>query len=369
MAQELGAAVSRTHDPTGAIVFVSGELADVPGDVAEALATSRLRLPLLVVGAAGVLSDQQDVESASAATAIVWGGGQAEAIAASAPTAHGPVTARSALTLLVQAIRRCPIQPASAVAVFTRPEGINPQSLEPLTELGCADTVFGAGTAGGVDLYALDADGGVTSGPSAAMLVAGPSRPFVAASAACRLLTPLFGITELQGPMVSKLDDEDALDVIVSVGQELDGSQPLLIALSGDPTATVGDGTELCYTAIRGIDPTRRGFLVSAPVHTGMRLAFAVPDGTAARQNLQRDTRRAHRAMAGAAPRFGLYLSCVGRGSSLHGSPNVERRILHSAFASVPIAGMLSSFEIAPVAGKPSLQLFNGVLALFTAPS
>jgi hypothetical protein len=30
---------------------------------------------------------------------------------------------------------------------------------------------------------------------------------------------------------------------------------------------------------------------------------------------------------------------------------------------------MMSSFEIAPHAGKPALQLYTGVLALFTAPS
>jgi hypothetical protein len=344
-------------------VFVSGELANVPGDVADALATSGLCLPLLVVGAAGVLSDQQGIEHASAVTAIVWGGGRAEAVTAPGASAHDPFAA------LVQTIQRRADQPGSAVIVFTRPEGISPRSLKPLAELGCADTVFGAGTPGSADVYALDAAGNISSGPAAAMLVAGQSRPFVTASAACRLLTPLLRISELRGPMVSELEGEDALDIMTSVGQELGGTQPLLLALSYDLATSSTDGIELCYAAIQGIDPTRRGFLVSAPVDTGMRLAFAVPDRAAARQNLQRDTRRARRAMAGAAPRFGLYLSCVGRGSSLHGSPDVERRILQSSFASMPMAGMLSSFEIAPVAGKPSLQLFNGVLALFTAPS
>jgi small ligand-binding sensory domain FIST len=35
----------------------------------------------------------------------------------------------------------------------------------------------------------------------------------------------------------------------------------------------------------------------------------------------------------------------------------------------LPLAGMQSSFEVSEVGGKPALQLYTGVLGVFTAPS
>jgi hypothetical protein len=35
----------------------------------------------------------------------------------------------------------------------------------------------------------------------------------------------------------------------------------------------------------------------------------------------------------------------------------------------LPFAGMASSFEIAPHFGRPTMQLYTGVFALFTSPS
>jgi small ligand-binding sensory domain FIST len=117
------------------------------------------------------------------------------------------------------------------------------------------------------------------------------------------------------------------------------------------------------------VDPVRRGLLVSDEVREGMRVAFAVRDGPAARDDLETVVRDADRALAGAAARFGVYVNCAGRGSSLYGAQDVDTRILRSRFGELPIAGMMSSFEIAPYDGKPVLKLYTGVLALFTVPS
>jgi small ligand-binding sensory domain FIST len=100
-----------------------------------------------------------------------------------------------------------------------------------------------------------------------------------------------------------------------------------------------------------------------------MRMAFAVRDGATARQDLEAVVRDLARETAGAAPRFGVYLNCAGRGSSLYGTPDVDIRILRARLGELPIIGMQSSFEIAPVLGRPRLQLYTGVLGLFTAPS
>ena len=48
---------------------------------------------------------------------------------------------------------------------------------------------------------------------------------------------------------------------------------------------------------------------------------------------------------------------------------NVDTRVLRERFGDIPIAGVQSSFEIAPYGDTQSLQLYTGVVALFTALS
>ena len=115
--------------------------------------------------------------------------------------------------------------------------------------------------------------------------------------------------------------------------------------------------------------PVRRGLLVSDEVQPGMRLAFAVRDAKAAREDLQSAVRDLLREANGAAPRFGIYFHCAGRGSSLYGQRDVDLKILKARLGEVPLAGMQSSFEVSEVGGKPALQLYTGVLGLFTSPS
>ena len=47
----------------------------------------------------------------------------------------------------------------------------------------------------------------------------------------------------------------------------------------------------------------------------------------------------------------------------------MDTRVVRMRFPGVPFAGMQSTFEIAPHHGRATLQLYTGVLALFTAPS
>jgi small ligand-binding sensory domain FIST len=129
------------------------------------------------------------------------------------------------------------------------------------------------------------------------------------------------------------------------------------------------DRPELLIRAVQGVDPVRRGLLVSDEVRPGMRLAFAVRDAKAAREDLQTAVRELLREANGAAPRFGIYINCAGRGSGLYGQKDVDIKILKARLGELPLAGMQSSFEVSEIAGKPTLQLYTGVLGVFTAPS
>lgn len=361
VARELALAASRVGRAAGALVFAGGALAGATEAVARALSAAELGVPALVVGGAGVLTEQGELEDQSGAALLVWSGGRTEVAGIDG---NGAEELGVALARLVsdRAGRTAP-----PVIAFLRPDGFGPQVLEPLREARGAAYVFGGGAAGGAPVASVDADGQVSASAGAAMFVRGLSPPVIRSSPACRLVMPLGRITETRGSLVISIDSEPALDVLGRVGQELEG-QPLVFAVLSELEPESGR-TELVVRGVQGVDPVRRALLVSDEVREGMQIAFAVRDAAAARADLEAVARDAARALAGAAPRFGIYVNCAGRGASLYGTGDVDTRILRARFGDVPIAGLQSAFEIAPHAGKPTLQLYTGVLGLFAAPS
>jgi small ligand-binding sensory domain FIST len=203
--------------------------------------------------------------------------------------------------------------------------------------------------------------------------VTGLATPIVEASPACRLLTPFAPIDEASGGMVLSVGGKAALDLLSSSAAgatSQSGSQPVVFAaIAEDPPDE--EGVErFVVRPVRGIDPTRRGVMVGPDAKVGVRFAFAVRDGAAARTHLEGTARRVAKNALGSAPGFGIFLTCSGRGQGLYGAPDVESRILRQRFGDLPIAGMHAAFEIAPAgAGRAQMQLFTGVLALFRSPS
>jgi small ligand-binding sensory domain FIST len=185
---------------------------------------------------------------------------------------------------------------------------------------------------------------------------------------ACRLLGPLRPISKARGSLVLELGGEPALDVLTQFGHNLKG-QPLVftvLAQSSTQRDSPDDRPEILVRGVQGIDPHARGLIVSEEVREGMFMTFGIRDGQAARDDLERLTRQLRRDIAGAAPLSALYVNCGGRGRSLYGRANVDTRILRERFGEIPVAGMQSSFEIAPYGDAPSFQLYTGVVALFS---
>jgi small ligand-binding sensory domain FIST len=366
VARSVAECIARVGKPTACLVFASGslaaDLAGVAQAVGETLRTSAPATPALLVSGAGVLSEQGEIEQQAAATGIVWAGGHAEALAVEA---QGPGELGEALVRLLsdRAGRTSP--PA---LLFARAQGFSPDVLEPLREARGVRHVFGGGAVGDPGVLAIDSEGRVRGGAAVLMLLRGSAPPLVRASPACRLLMPLRRISESRGSMVVRIEGEDALDVLSGVGRDLT-DQPLVFAVLAEDAPGEGGRPNLLVRAVQGVDPVRRGLLIGDEVREGMHVAFAIRDGAAARADLESVTRELEREIAGAAPRFGLYINCAGRGSGLYGAYDVDTRILKNRFGDIPLAGMQSAFEIAPHGGAPALQLYTGVLALFTAPS
>jgi small ligand-binding sensory domain FIST len=370
-------AARRVTRPSGAVIFAAGSVGERVLELGRAAAQALPGLPICVVAGAGVVSERGEVEGQSAATGIVWSGGTAEAFSVIGNNAE---TVGSQLSSAIRASEGGPR--CTTALVFARPNGLAPHVLEPLGELRRM-RVLGAGTVGEAPVVSVAADGQVSAGQAGGLVLSGLTAPLVRASAACRLLMPLRVITKTRGSMVLEIEGAPALEVLSSVADNLE-DQPLVFVALAPPVREApskldpalehhgdrpSERPEVLIRAVQGVDPVRRGLLVSDEVRPGMRLAFAVRDAKAAREDLQTAVRELLREANGAAPRFGIYLNCAGRGSNLYGQKDVDLKILKARLGELPLAGMQSSFEVSEVGGKPALQLYTGVLGVFTAPS
>jgi len=359
LARTLSDTVRQVPNAAGAMVFVSGPLANDLARLAEPLQTALGNVPALVVSGHGVLSDRGEVEGEAAMSGVVWSGGSAKAVAVS--QGHG-----ADLGVALARVLEPEASASSAAFVFVSPRGMAPHTLEPLRELAFS-SITGGGTTPEGQVLALSPGSPAQVANAAALVVRGRTVPSVCASPACRLLTPLARISATRGPMVLEIEGERALEVLSASAAHLSSQPLILVALA--PEAREGEETPLLLRGLQGVDPSRHGIVVSEEVHPGLRLAFATRDAGAGRAGLDTAVGRLLRETAGAAPHFGVYLSCAGRGASLYEAADVDTRIIRARIPDLPFAGMHSSFEIAPYRGHPTLQLYTGVLALFTSPS
>jgi len=168
--------------------------------------------------------------------------------------------------------------------------------------------------------------------------------------------------------MVLSIEGEPALEVLSTVAHAL-VDQPLVFVALATERGQDSVRPPLLLRAVQGVDPSRAGLIVSEEVKNGMRLAFAIRDASAARSDFEMRIRELWRESAGAAPRFGVCLNCAGRGVGLYKNPDTDLRMLKARFGEIPWVGLFSSFEIAPHGGEPALQLYTGVVGLFTSPS
>nr|WP_207189945.1 FIST N-terminal domain-containing protein [Ramlibacter ginsenosidimutans] len=216
----------------------------------------------------------------------------------------------------------------------------------------------------------------------------------------CQPVAPERRITAADGNLVTELDGEPALDVLLEDLQlTLEQPQAAVAALrqtlvgltepsddvASTPVSRSGHfGEDVIVRHIIGLDPRRRGVAIAQNVEEGMKLAFCRRNVEAARADLVRicaeireevepeelplaaatalaaaDALAAptpERAIAGA-----VYVSCSGRGGPHFGGPSAELQIVRRALGDVPLVGFFANGEIA----RSHLYGYTGVLTVF----
>jgi small ligand-binding sensory domain FIST len=355
---------ARVSAPGLGVLFVSGGVAQELPDIARAIARRAPEQTWLVAGTLGVLTERGELERQSAAAGLVTGGVRGRGVMME--------TRASAFGEQLGKVLR--EMPASTALTLIRADRFEEDALASLSaQLGGSrrsGSVFGGGTLPGQDVFVIE-QGRVSQGAAAALVVSGLGPARVAASPACRLLSPLLRVTEVRGSMLLGLEGQRALDALGASAQSLEDQPLILVAVAATASSPAAESEKppLLLRAIQGVDPARGGILVGEGVEVGARVAFAIRDGHAARSDFEGHLRRLAQSTAGAAPRFGIYVNCVGRGESLYGASDVDVKLVRSRFSQMPLVGLHSAFEIAPFGSTVALQLYTGVLALFTAPS
>jgi small ligand-binding sensory domain FIST len=213
----------------------------------------------------------------------------------------------------------------------------------------------------------------------------------------CQPIAPARSVTGADGNLVTELDGEPALDVLLEdAGISLDQPQAAMAALrktlvgltqgSEDVVSRTGHfGTDVVVRHIIGLDPRKRGVAIASKVDAGMRLAFCRRDAEAARADLVRicaeireELEPEELTLAAASARAtpdalspptvetspiagAIYVSCAGRGGPHFGGPSAEMQIVRRALGDVPLVGFFASGEI----GRSHLYGYTGVLTVF----
>lgn len=214
----------------------------------------------------------------------------------------------------------------------------------------------------------------------------------------CQPVAPTRRITGAEANLVTELDGEPALDVLLDdLKVSLEQPQAAILALRGtlvgltqpseDVVGRTGHfGADVIVRHIIGLDPHRRGVAIADKVSEGMKLAFCRRNVEAARSDLVRicseireelepeemtlpvaSALAAAEALSAPTPARriagAVYVSCAGRGGPHFGGPSAEMQIVRRALGDVPLVGFFAGGEIA----RTHLYGYTGVLTVFPA--
>jgi small ligand-binding sensory domain FIST len=178
----------------------------------------------------------------------------------------------------------------------------------------------------------------------------------------CSPIGPVRHVTEGRDNILMTIDDRPALEAFKEdIGELLSRDLRRVAGLifAAFPVAGSDTGDYLVRNLV-AIDVPRQWLAVAHGVAPGDPILFCRRDPASADADLKRMLSGLKR-RAGAAPRAGLYFSCVARGPNLFEPPAHELAMIREALGDFPLAGFFGNGEIA----HDRVYGYTGVLALF----
>ncbi len=177
---------------------------------------------------------------------------------------------------------------------------------------------------------------------------------------------PLF-VTACDGNLITELDGRRPREILTALFSSLDEADRtrfgdalcIGLALPG-PRQAVGAGDFLVRNVL-GLDPDSGALWIGGRVAPASIVQFHLRDGDAASEELES---RLSASLAGhAPPSAALLFACAGRGRNLFGVSGHDSGTLRR-MVDIPVAGMFSAGEIAPVQGATFVHGYSSVFGL-----
>lgn len=177
---------------------------------------------------------------------------------------------------------------------------------------------------------------------------------------------PLF-VTACEGNLINELDGRRPKDLLTALFATLDETDRarfgdalcIGVALPG-PRQVVGAGDFLTRNVL-GLDPDTGALWIGSRVTRNMVVQFHLRDGESAAQELE--ARLAESLSGRLPPQAALLFACAGRGRSLFGVTGHDSGMLRRMI-DIPVAGMFSAGEIAPIQGATFVHGYTSVFGL-----
>jgi small ligand-binding sensory domain FIST len=180
----------------------------------------------------------------------------------------------------------------------------------------------------------------------------------------CQAVGDPLTITAAEGNLILEIDGRPAVEALDRALRDpgLRQMSPHLLAGIGELGS--GGRSEYVVRPFTISDGDRPALAVAEPVRAGQTICFTLRDAIGARDDMKAMLDEQAEVRRPAPARFGFYFNCAGRGSALYGQPGLDPELIRRRFGALPVAGIESSFEIAPACGRPRIHMFTGVLLL-----
>ena len=350
-----------------AVVFAGTRHDD--DEFSAVLSAVRRTLPSAIIlgcSATGVLSGTEEVENASAVAVLALGGEPLPTPifvsgVRSDPRGAGARLGREAL----RALRGNPVGAALAVLV-------DPSELDATDFVaGIADAapdllITGAGASGGEQGCRIFWKDAAQTDAAVALVIPPALHPSLGVTQGCQAVGAPHTITAAEGNLILEIDGRPAVEALEKALR--DPSHPGLRQMSGHLLAGIselgaGGRSDYMVRPFEIANNDRPALAVYEPVRSGQTISFTLRDAIGAREDMKAMLEEQAESRP-APPAFGFYFNCAGRGSALYGQAGLDPELIQRRFGGLPVAGLESSFEIAPTCGRPRIHMFTGVLLL-----
>jgi small ligand-binding sensory domain FIST len=326
----------------------------------------------VIVGcsATGVLTGAEEVENATAVAVLALGGQPLPTPlfipgVRAEPRIAGARLGREVLALLGGDAT------GAAVAVLVDPAELDATDFV----AGIADAapnliITGAGASGGESGCRVFWQDAAQADACVALVIPRDLHPSLGMTQGCQALGDPLTITAAEGNLILEIEGRPAIEALeraLSNPRHPGLRQMAKHLLAGISELGAGGRSDYVVRPFAIAESDRPALAVAEPVRAGQTICFTMRDAIGAREDMKAmldEQAEAREARHDSAPKFGVYFNCAGRGSDLYGQPGLDPELIQRRFGPLPLAGIQSSFEIAPTCGRPRIHMLTGVLLL-----